>query len=194
VSAIKVDGRALHARVRAGEDVVPPDRDVVAHTITLEDFDAERGVIRFRVACEKGFYVRSLGRDVARALGTVGHLTALRRTRSGTFDLARAASFDDLCKARDDDATRSALVARVLELRDAWTGPRVTVDEAGAEDARQGRRIAPGSIVSGEIVPPSEGETGEVVALFDTSGAILALAATDPEGHLRIARGFVPTS
>jgi tRNA pseudouridine55 synthase len=189
VSAIKVDGRPLHVRVRRGEDVTAPERDVVVHA--LDVLELRGAVIRFRVACEKGFYVRSLGRDLAAALGTVGHLTALERVRSGSWRLSRAVSFDELKTACEDDAVRARLLAAVVPLASAWEGRRLVVDSAGARDAGHGKKVA----VASTIAPGADsGEAlreGEVVALIDESGALVALAAPDGEGRLEVVRGFV---
>lgn len=96
VSAIKVDGRRSYARVRAGERVdlagrpvrvsrfaVSDVRSVEAGGVPMVDVDAV-------VECSSGTYVRALARDLGAALGTGGHLTALRRTRVGDFTLADA--------------------------------------------------------------------------------------------------------
>ena len=98
VSAIKVDGERAYARVRAGEEVDLPSREV-----TVSKFEVI-GEIRFTneyieldvvVDCSSGTYIRALARDLGNDLGIGGHLTALRRTRIGEFDLATAFDFSD---------------------------------------------------------------------------------------------------
>src|SRR5262249_46460475 len=84
VSAIKQGGVALHERARRGEDVVVTPRSVVleaAEVVAVREDECD-----LDVACSKGFYVRSLARDLAAKLGTLGHLSALRRIRSGKYD------------------------------------------------------------------------------------------------------------
>ena len=96
VSAIKVDGRRAYARVRAGEEVSLRGRPVrVSRFAVLASRRADAdGVpvvdVDVAVECSSGTYVRALARDVGAALGTGGHLTALRRTRVGDFTLADA--------------------------------------------------------------------------------------------------------
>lgn len=87
-SAIKQDGRRLYERARAGEVVEAPERDVTIHELELSELALPR--VRFRVACSKGTYIRSLAADLGAALGVGAHLTALRRTRTGAFTLADA--------------------------------------------------------------------------------------------------------
>jgi tRNA pseudouridine55 synthase len=183
VSAIKVGGRPLHARVRRGEDVTAPEREVVVHA--LDVLEVRGAVVRFRVACEKGFYVRSLARDLAEALGTVGHLTALERVRSGAHDLGAAVRFDDLKKAREDATVRARIRGAIVPLERAWGGSRIALSADGVRDARHGKRIAMENVVG---TPPAIAD-GEVVALVDEAGALVALAAWDGEGRLRVVRG-----
>ena len=94
VSAVKVDGVRSYARVRAGEQV-----ELAARTVTVSRFDvlARRGDdLDVTVECTSGTYVRALARDLGAALGVGGHLTALRRTRVGPFDLAAARTLEQL--------------------------------------------------------------------------------------------------
>lgn len=98
VSAIKVDGRRAYARVRAGEDVELKARPVTVHDFRLLDTRkaTAHGVeimdCDVVVRCSSGTYIRALARDLGAALGSGGHLTALRRTRVGPFGLDRAQS------------------------------------------------------------------------------------------------------
>ena len=89
VSAIKVDGKRAYARVREGEQVVLPEREVTIHDCEVlrimnhPDFDVVD--VEVRVACSSGTYIRAIARDLGEQLGVGGHLTSLRRTRSGSF-------------------------------------------------------------------------------------------------------------
>src|SRR4029079_16166218 len=104
VSAVKIDGRRAYARVRSGEPVELAARTVTVSrlallvwsrlTSDLLDLDVE-------VDCSSGTYVRALARDLGRALGTGGHLTALRPTRGGPFTLAEAVTLDELASRAD---------------------------------------------------------------------------------------------
>ena len=107
-SALKIEGKAAYARARAGEEVELKPRRVTVHE--LRSARATDDEITLSATVSKGTYIRSLARDIARALGSVGHVTYLRRTRAGPFSLESAISLDfldELAKARD--LTRAVL-------------------------------------------------------------------------------------
>ncbi|HVW82183.1 MAG TPA: tRNA pseudouridine(55) synthase TruB [Mycobacteriales bacterium] len=94
VSAIKVDGVRAYRKVRDGEAV-----ELKARAVTISEFTvrARRGAeLDVRVRCTTGTYVRALARDLGVALGVGGHLTALRRTRSGPYDVESAYTLEQL--------------------------------------------------------------------------------------------------
>jgi tRNA pseudouridine55 synthase len=93
-SAIKVDGERLYEKARRGETVERPPRQV--HIDQFEFLDWTVPDLRFRVKCSKGTYVRSLARDVGEALDVGAHLTALRRTAIGSYDVEAAWPLDAL--------------------------------------------------------------------------------------------------
>jgi tRNA pseudouridine55 synthase len=121
VSAVKVDGVRSYARVRAGEDVELAARRV---TVTRFELVQRRGdELDVRVSCTSGTYVRALARDLGRLLGVGAHLTALRRTRVGPFDLATARTLeqhaDALAVVLLDDAVAAAFPRRELTADEA---------------------------------------------------------------------------
>ena len=87
-SAVHVDGQRAYRLARRGEEVRPAERTVRIDAIDLLDYDWP--VATMRVTCGRGTYVRSLARDLGRALGTGGHLASLRRTSIGWYDLSMA--------------------------------------------------------------------------------------------------------
>lgn len=95
-SAIKVDGQRAYKLARDGEMVELKPRPVEIQSLSLEAFDAEKGEAAFHVACGKGTYVRSLARDIAKAVGSCGHVVTLRRLRVGPFGLKQAISLEKL--------------------------------------------------------------------------------------------------
>jgi tRNA pseudouridine55 synthase len=133
VSAIKVDGKRAYQRVREGEDVELAARPVTVHELEVTDVRASDGTeLDVSVRCSSGTYIRAIARDLGARLGVGGHLTALRRTAVGPYDLAVAHSLDELA---DDfgllpiaDAARAAFPSRDL-------------DEAQATDVRYGRAL-----------------------------------------------------
>ena len=120
VSAIKVDGVRSYTRVRAGETV-----ELKARPVTVSEFmvRARRGAeLDVTVTCTSGTYIRALARDLGAALGVGGHLTALRRTRVGPFDLSHAAPlepWDDGRVVLLDDAVRASFPVRELSEEEA---------------------------------------------------------------------------
>lgn len=82
-SALKHQGKPLYWYARQGIEIERPPRPITIHTLSLVSFDSQQ--IVFDVCCSKGTYVRTLGEDIAQALGTVGHLTALHRTQTGSL-------------------------------------------------------------------------------------------------------------
>jgi tRNA pseudouridine55 synthase len=182
VSAIKVDGQSLYKRARRGQVVEAPVRRVRLDAVSIDAVRDDE--IELSLRCGSGFYVRSFGRDLATQLGTLGHLTALRRTQNGAFALAQAASFEELRAARDSEALRAQLASRVLPLADVCRSlPHVVLDDEGTHHARCGRRI-PRAHASAVTEVPS-------LVAFDAAGVPVALVAPEPE-QLRVLRGFRP--
>ena len=134
VSAIKVDGKRAYQRVRDGEEVVLKARPVTIHSLVVHDqrVAGDHLDVDISVRCSSGTYIRAIARDVGAALGVGGHLTALRRTAVGSFDLAVARTLEELA---DDFA--------VLPIADAArrTFASVDLDEGQAGDVRVGRGL-----------------------------------------------------
>ncbi|MGP5211011.1 tRNA pseudouridine(55) synthase TruB [Psychrobacter alimentarius] len=107
-SALKKDGKKLYEYARAGVEVERPPRNIVINAIDIKKIDNEQ--IQLTVTCTKGTYVRVLGEDIAKAMGTLGHLTTLRRTQVGKFSI-------------DDAITLSALEAMTLTNREEQLMP-----------------------------------------------------------------------
>ena len=97
-SALKVDGKRAYDLARAGEKVELKARAVTVHAIDYIDFYGEQ-VARFRAVVSKGTYIRSLGRDMAQALGSEGYISRLHRAAVGPFTDAHAISLDFLAES-----------------------------------------------------------------------------------------------
>ena len=168
-SALKVDGQRAYDLARAGEVVELKLRRV---RIDRLEFLArpDRDHADFVVGCGKGTYIRSLGRDLALALGTVGHLSALRRTAAGPFREEQAISLPKLEALGHIPALFGALVPVVTALDDI---PALALTEAQADQLRHGQpvfltRDAP---PSGALVRAESGE--KLVALVRSDGVSL---------------------
>ena len=93
-SAVHVDGKRAYKLARQGESVELEARPVRIDSIELVEY--EWPIVRIRVTCGKGMYVRSLARDLGRELGTGGHLAGLKRTAVGSYGLDGAAGAERL--------------------------------------------------------------------------------------------------
>ena len=146
-SALKVDGKRAYDLARAGEEVVLQGRDVVIHALAIQSSPSfcdgeDLGLlseITLTADVSKGTYIRSLARDIAQALGTVGHVTMLRRVKAGPFALDQAISLDIL----DEHASARSLGDLVLPLRTALVDiPALALDPSQALALRQGRVLS----------------------------------------------------
>jgi len=135
-SAIKVDGKRAYDLARGGEAVELKSRQVRIDRFDLVDCTAQTAT--FAVDCGKGTYIRSLARDLAATLGTCGHVTMLRRTRVGPFDLAQSFTLDALIELCDRGAANEALRPVETALDDI---PVLAVTEKDADNLRHGRAI-----------------------------------------------------
>ena len=169
-SALKIDGKRAYKLARAGEAVVLAERHLTIFALDL--LDARADAADFAVTCSKGTYVRSLARDLALALGTVGHVAALRRTRAGPFTLTQAISLDKLAallQSGDEQATLP-LTAGLDDI------PALPVTPEDAAALRQGRTL-PGHPASHGLYLATDGPVP--VALVDVTSAAI-----------RVVRGF----
>jgi tRNA pseudouridine55 synthase len=170
-SALKIDGKAAYARARAGELVEMKPRTVTIHALSL--LSANGGTADFIATVSKGTYIRSLARDIARALHTVGHVTMLRRTRAGPFGLENAVSLDFL----EETAKARELTRVVMPLQAALDDiPALPVTPDQAQLLRHGQRLA------GFPVTP-----GLQLATLDECPVALVEATAD---GLTVVRGF----
>lgn len=166
VSAVKVDGRRAYQRVRAGETVELAARRVSVSRFEVLAVRRLEGSVDLEVVvdCSTGTYIRALARDLGRALGVGGHLTALRRTRVGPYDLGLA---------RTLAALEVDLAVLPLAAAAAAAFARRDVDAAAALDVSYGRPL------------PGVGLGPDPVAVFGPDGAFLALMAETADGLAR---------
>ncbi len=182
VSAIKVNGERAYAKVRGGDEV-----KLAARPITVSRFDmlgdlrlVEEGGHKFVdldaiIDCSSGTYIRALARDLGAALGVGGHLTALRRTRIGGYNVTNAVGIDAL----------NADELNILASRDAARAQFDSRELSAQEvvDIRHGKRIALGQ------VEPSPTARDRTIAAFAPDGALIAML-TKSGGQLKSAVVF----
>jgi len=122
VSAIKVDGKRAYDLVRAGEQVELKAREVTIHSFEVLSVSKQEEFLDLavRVECSSGTYIRAIARDLGAALGVGGHITALRRTKVGLFDVAEANSVEELDDLRITELAEAAKqLFPVIELADS---------------------------------------------------------------------------
>lgn len=165
VSAVKVDGKRAYERVRAGEDVELPERTVSVFAFEVLDIRSSPEFIDVdvRVECSAGTYIRALARDLGAALGVGGHLTALRRTRSGGV---RVADCIDLDSVGVNSLTSAGVFARG-EL------PSIDISEADGARARHGA-VLPLSLPDAPVVALI-GPGDDLVAVVEPGPRYLAV-------------------
>lgn len=175
-SALKIDGQRAYDLARAGEDVVLKARDVVIHNLTLLSAGASSATLTADVS--KGTYIRSLARDIAVALGTVGHVTMLRRTKAGPFALDHAITLDKL----EEYAKGQHLEACLLPLRAALDDiPALSLTPDQADALRVGRPL------NGIAAEPAFSSGGLAFAILgDTPIALVRIV----DGTAVVERGF----
>ena len=128
-SAIKINGQQAYKLARKGQSVEMPARQIEIYGLELLEEYADSA--KFKVQCSKGTYVRTLGKDIAEKLGTLGHLIELRRTKCGNFDLKSKILLDSLEKIEYVEERRKLLLPLETSLRD------IAEIAVSAEDARK---------------------------------------------------------
>jgi tRNA pseudouridine55 synthase len=184
-SALKIGGQAAYQRVRSGETVEMKARTITVHSLRVSASPRESNSTRSRGGAErldevtlcttvsKGTYIRSLARDIAQALGTVGHVSHLRRTRAGPFSLELAISLDFLAEAAKARRLTRTVLPLTAALDDIPALP-VTPDQA--------RLLRHGQMLFG--VPAQPG-----LSLATSEGTPVALVEATVDG-LKVVRGF----
>ena len=180
-SALKVAGKPAYEYARAGQAVELAKRTVQIRAIELLSCDIAAQEFEISVACSKGTYIRTLAEDLALALGTVGHLASLRRTRTGGFDLSAAQPLDAWMEC--DDSTRSSWLlptdSLVAEL------PRITLKDFDARDIQNGKIVKYDRTQSS--LTQAEGD-GLLLRVYGPSEHFLGLVKLSPDGLLRAER------
>jgi tRNA pseudouridine55 synthase len=157
-SALKVGGRRAYAVARGGGEVALAARPVTVYDLRLLGWTPPD--LSFEVTCSRGTYIRALARDIALELGTLGHLTALVRTRVGPFPLESALRLDDIAIT----GVARALLPASCVLPGA---PTLSVTSEGAVNLANGQTL------------PAAGLCAEYLWVYDPSGKLVCLAAAD---------------
>jgi len=185
-SAIKVGGVTAHRAARAGNSLELQPRQIAVTCAELISIEPATNSWRVDFTVSKGTYIRSLARDIGVASGSVAHLSALRRTSSGSLNIARATSLAKVVTAAEQGC-----------LGDLWTDPiaALGVPELAAEPAltADGRPLPidlsdprSAAFVEGELVAATAGTPGRLLGIYRRGGDRLLPEAIFPGG---VARG-----
>jgi tRNA pseudouridine55 synthase len=195
-SALKKDGKALYEYARQGETVEREARNVVIYDLDLLDMQLQGDApfLRLRVRCSKGTYIRTLGEDIAEALGCGGHLSALRRVITGPFDASQCVTLQDL--EAMDEAKRLGALLPVAVLLPGYTevsldsdstcrflsgvrrhGPWVDCDQVAVYGEHPRALLGTAMVSGGELVPGRLLSPMEIQQILESSPAFEPLLA-----------------
>ncbi|MCL1601859.1 MAG: tRNA pseudouridine(55) synthase TruB [Actinomycetia bacterium] len=166
VSARRVEGRRLYDLAREGKIVEREARSVTIHQLELVDLaPSDYPEVTFRTVCTTGTYIRTLGDDLARAVGGRAHLIALRRIRIGSLNVTDAFSVDDVVTAAEEGAIDRVITGSSETLSDL---PEIRVDDDMAEAVRNGRELS-------DVLLPEDVDPEVPVRIGDRHGELLAV-------------------
>lgn len=166
-SAIRTRGKRSYERARSGDPLEPSPRTIRIHALRLLALDGES--LRFEVQCSSGTYIRSLGRDIAMALQTVGHLTALIRTAIGPLRLHQALTPDELESHAATLGIHALILPADVVLQDLHAVV-LNVEECAL--------LRNGSLIAGDLAVPA----GTKVRGYDAAGELLGLLSRVESG------------
>ena len=176
VSAIKVGGERAYAKVRGGDEVKLAARPVTVSRFSIlgeirRETNGNNHFIDLDVIidCSSGTYIRALARDLGDALKVGGHLTALRRTRVGAYQVTDSQKLESLKKGEVELLNSSQAARSAFDVRELSAGEVV--------DLRHGKRIATGEIAENAVakdrVVAAFAPTGELIAMLTKAGSTL---------------------
>ena len=175
-SALKKDGKKLYELAREGIEVERAARPLTIYQLSLTPLSAQQ--LQLTVTCSKGTYVRVLAEDIAKALGTVGHLTALRRIQTGDFEIANAITLADFA-ALDVAARFDKLLAVDACVHSL---PSLVLDDSQSKRIRQGQRLnVKTTMLTQQLILTAN----QTFRLFDDHQQFLGTGLLEPNGRLQ---------
>ena len=175
-SALKKDGKKLYELAREGIEVERIARPLTIYQLSLTPLSAQQ--LQLSVTCSKGTYVRVLAEDIAKALGTVGHLTALRRIQTGDFEIANAITLADFA-ALDVAARFDKLLAVDACVHSL---PSLVLDDNQSKRIRQGQRL---NVKATMLTQQLNLTASQTFRLFDDQQQFLGTGLLEPNGRLQ---------
>lgn len=175
-SALKKDGKKLYELAREGIEVERAARPLTIYQLSLTPLSAQQ--LQLTVTCSKGTYVRVLAEDIAKALGTLGHLTALRRIQTGDFEIANAITLADFA-ALDVAARFDKLLAVDACVHSL---PSLLLDDSQSKRIRQGQRL---NVKTTMLTQQLNLTFNQTFRLFDDHEQFLGTGLLEPNGRLQ---------
>lgn len=175
-SALKKDGKKLYELAREGIEVERAARPLIIYELSLTPLSDQQ--LQLTVTCSKGTYVRVLAEDIAKALGTLGHLTALRRIRTGDFEIADAIPLADFV-ALDVAARFDKLLAVDACVHSL---PSLVLDDSQSKRIRQGQRL---NVKATMLTQQLNLTASQTFRLFDDQQQFLGTGLLEPNGRLQ---------
>ncbi|MBQ9757404.1 MAG: tRNA pseudouridine(55) synthase TruB [Clostridia bacterium] len=173
-SAIKIDGKKLYELAREGKTVEREPRQITIRNIEIRNIDFEKNTVEMLVDCSKGTYIRTLCNDVGAELGCGGYMAALKRTKSGRFDIGESFTLDEIAeRAEKNDFSFMVPVGEAIP-----EYKKIVLADKNAQRVRNGIKISVEGLANGEIY-----------RVFDEQGEFLALAK-QTEKELSIIKSF----
>ena len=175
-SALKKDGKKLYELAREGIEVERAARPLTIYQLSLTPLSDQQ--LQLTVTCSKGTYVRVLAEDIAKALGTLGHLTALRRIQTGDFEIANAITLADFA-ALDVAARFDKLLAVDACVHSL---PSLVLDDSQSKRIRQGQRLnVKATMLTQQLIL----NVNQTFRLFDGHEQFLGTGLLEPNGRLQ---------
>ena len=175
-SALKKDGKKLYELAREGIEVERAARPLTIYQLSLTPLSDQQ--LQLTVTCSKGTYVRVLAEDIAKALGTVGHLTALRRIQTGDFEIANAITLADFA-ALDVAARFDKLLAVDACVHSL---PSLVLDDSQSKRIQQGQRL---NVKTTMLTQQLTLNANQTFRLFDDHQQFLGTGLLEPNGRLQ---------
>ncbi|HBI49374.1 MAG TPA: tRNA pseudouridine(55) synthase TruB [Moraxellaceae bacterium] len=175
-SALKKDGKKLYELAREGIEVERTARPLTIYKLSLTPLSNQH--LQLTVTCSKGTYVRVLAEDIAKALGTLGHLTALRRIQTGDFEIANAITLADFA-ALDVAARFDKLLAVDACVHSL---PSLLLDDSQSKRIRQGQRL---NVKATMLTQQMNLTANQTFRLFDDHQQFLGTGLLEPNGRLQ---------
>jgi tRNA pseudouridine55 synthase len=173
-SAVKMQGMPLYRLARKGIEVERKAREVEIYKIQTEEI--ELPLVRFRVSCSKGTYIRALGREIGRKAGCGAHLLGLRRVRSGSFTVDQAISWERMKELTGFDALSPWLISLNAALPSL---PEVIGDEPLVKKVRFGKKMMVQDL-SAKNLPAFK--KGEWLKMSSPGGGLVAILKSEVRG------------